>query len=56
VQRLVDAAKDDRLGALWTLAAMVGLRKGEALALTWNDVDLDAAEVTVRGSLGRASR
>jgi integrase len=55
VQRLVDAAKDDRLGALWTLAAMVGLRKGEALALTWNDV-VDAAEVTVRGSLGRASR
>jgi integrase len=31
----------------------VGLRKGEALALTWDDVDLDGAEVTVRGTLRR---
>jgi integrase len=31
----------------------VGLRKGEALALTWGDVDLRAGQVTVRGTLRR---
>ena len=53
VRRLIDAAKGDRLEALYVIAVTVGLRKGEALALTWNDVDLDAAEVTVRGTLRR---
>jgi integrase len=31
----------------------VGLRKGEALALTWDDVNMRRAEVTVRGTLRR---
>ena len=53
VRRLIDAAKGDRLEALYVIAVTVGLRKGEALVPTWNDVDLDAAEVTVRGTLRR---
>jgi integrase len=53
VTRLIAAAEGDRLEALWVVAAMVGLRKGEALALTWDDVDLDAARLRVRGSLRR---
>jgi integrase len=38
-RQLIDAAERDRLEALWLVAVMVGLRKGEALALTWGDVD-----------------
>jgi integrase len=39
------------LEALWVLYLMTGLRRGEALALRWRDVDLVAGKVTVRGSL-----
>jgi integrase len=39
---------DPEWGALFGLLAMTGLRKGEALALDWSDVDLDGASVTVR--------
>jgi integrase len=38
--------------ALWHLLAMTGMRRGEALALRWRDVDLDAATVSVRRSAG----
>ena len=33
-------------------AGMTGMRRGEALALRWRDVDLDAATVSVRRSAG----
>ena len=35
------------------LLAYTGLRLGEALALTWDDVDLDEGHLTVNHSLGR---
>ena len=35
------------------LIAATGLRTGEALALRWQDVDLDAGMLTVRGTVGR---
>ena len=38
--------------ALWHLLAMTGMRRGEALALRWRDVDLDAGTVSVRRSAG----
>ena len=38
--------------ALWHVLAMTGMRRGEALALRWRDVDLDAATVSVRRSAG----
>ncbi len=41
VHRLLTACADDRLGALFTVALAVGLRPGEALGLSWTDVDLD---------------
>jgi integrase len=41
LHRLFDAAAADRLQALWWLIALTGVRKGEALALKWSDVDWD---------------
>ncbi len=37
---------------LWHLLAMTGMRRGEALALRWRDVDLEAGTVSVRRSAG----
>ncbi|MBC2934695.1 site-specific integrase [Nocardioides sp. zg-1228] len=50
---LLALAQHDPLAALWTLLAGTGMRRGEALALRWSDVDLDAAVVRVRRTLGR---
>jgi integrase len=38
--------------ALWHLLAMTGMRRGEALALRWRDVNLEADTVSVRRSAG----
>ena len=35
----------------WRLLAATGMRRGEALALRWRDVDLDAGRLQVRRSL-----
>jgi integrase len=43
--------KDDRLYALWLLAASTGMRRGEVLGVQWPDVDLGRARVAVRRSL-----
>lgn len=43
----------DRDEALYTVALALGLRQGEALALRWDDVDLDAGHVHVRHTLLR---
>lgn len=40
-----------RLHALFWLAANTGLRRGEVLGLRWQDVDLDAARISVRQAL-----
>ena len=45
------AVEDDRLYALWLLAASTGMRRGELLGLRWPDVDLGRARVAVRRSL-----
>lgn len=41
----------DELVALWRLAGMTGMRRGELCGLLWEDVDLDAATVRVRRQL-----
>ncbi len=42
------AVQSDRLGVLFEVLAFSGLRRGEALGLTWDDVDLINARLTVR--------
>lgn len=52
---LLAAVNDHRLEAAFTVALSLGLRRGELLALSWEDVDLDAdpATLTVDKNLTR---
>jgi integrase len=53
LRRLFVAAADDRLHALWVLLGTTGMRVGEALALRWDDVDLQTGRLEVRRALQR---
>ena len=52
-QRFLAHAASDRLGPLFSVALGLGLRKGEAPGLGWDDVDLDAGVLRVRHQLQR---
>lgn len=52
VRRVLAVAGPDD-AALFTIVAYTGMRPGEALALTWADVDLDAGRVSIVGTLYR---
>jgi integrase len=45
------SVRDERLFALWRLLAMTGARRGEALGLRWEDLDVEAATITIRRAL-----
>ena len=49
----LDSVRGKRLEALYTVALALGLRQGEALALRWTDIDMEAGNVTVRAGLQR---
>lgn len=55
VQQFLESARssDDPLYAAYVLILVLGLRKGELLGLTWEQVDLDAAELYVGEQLQR---
>ncbi|HVN90882.1 MAG TPA: site-specific integrase, partial [Candidatus Binataceae bacterium] len=52
-RRFIEAVKNERLEALYSVALSLGLRRGEALGLRWSDVDLEARRLTVARSLQR---
>jgi integrase len=54
-RQFVDAIRGDRLEALYLVALGTGLRQGEILGLTWTDIDLGAATLTVRNALQRVN-
>jgi integrase len=54
-KQFLAAIKGNRLEALYSVAVALGLRRGEALGLRWQDVDLDAGTLTVRVTLQRVS-
>lgn len=56
VRSLLVASSGDRHEALYWLALDTGARQGELLALSWADVDLDAAEVYFHRSLKKGRR
>jgi integrase len=45
------ALHEDRLCPLWHLIAMTGMRRGEAIGLRWQDVDLENSRLSVRRAL-----
>jgi integrase len=51
VKILFQAAKGDRLEALYVLAVTAGLRQGELLGLKWDDMDLEVGTLQVRRTL-----
>jgi integrase len=51
VHTFLEAAGGHRLEALFVLALATGMRRGELLALTWADVDLESAQLQVRSAL-----
>ena len=53
---ILEAMRGDRLEALFTVALACGLRQGEALALRWVDVDLEAASISVQRTLQRIEK
>ena len=53
VVALVEAARNSRYHTALVLIATTGLRKGEALALKWEHVDLDARTIKITGTMGR---
>ena len=51
VQRLLQTAKGHRVEALFVLALVTGMRRGELLGLKWSDVNFAEGVVSVRRSL-----
>nr|BEK65779.1 tyrosine-type recombinase/integrase [Kitasatospora purpeofusca] len=47
----LDAVVEDRLYALWHLLALRGLRRGEACALRWSDIDFEARTIEISKQL-----
>jgi integrase len=52
----LETVQGHRLEALFTVAIALGLREGEALGLSWTDVDLTARTLTVRRQLQRIDK
>lgn len=53
VRALLDASRTSRFHMALSLIAATGLRRGEALALMWSDIDLKKQTLKVRGTLSR---
>ena len=51
VQAVLEAAKKDRLQALWILGLILGLRPRELTGLRWQDIDIDAGMISIWQSL-----
>lgn len=54
-KRLLDAAQGSRLESLLVVALATGRRRGELLALHWDDVDLKKGVVYVRRTMSHIS-
>lgn len=51
--RFLHAAENHRLYALWAVALLMGLRRGETLGLRWQEVDLEAGRLIINRALHR---
>ncbi|HZV49173.1 MAG TPA: site-specific integrase [Candidatus Dormibacteraeota bacterium] len=53
IRRLLEVIRGHRLEALILVTLVLGLRQGEVLGLSWEDLDLDAGTLQVRRQLQR---
>jgi len=53
VSRLLAEVRGTRYEAILTFIAATGVRKGEALALTWRDIDFAGEQIKIRATLAR---
>jgi integrase/predicted RNA-binding Zn-ribbon protein involved in translation (DUF1610 family) len=51
LQGFLASVAGDRLFALWRLLAMTGMRRGEALGLRWEDLDMGQGSLSIRRAL-----
>ena len=51
LRQFLHQSEGERLHPLWLLLATTGLRRGEAIGLTWQALDLDLGTLSVRRSL-----
>jgi integrase len=56
IPALISALQGWRHGTVAMVALFTGMRLGEVLALRWNNVDLDAKVIKVRGTLEQTKR
>jgi integrase len=50
VGTFLDVASEHRLGALYELAMLTGMRRGELIGMRWSDVDLPRRTVSIRNN------
>lgn len=53
VMLVLESLKDSRYLPPITLAALTGMRRGEVLALHWDDIDFEASSLRVRATVSR---
>jgi len=53
LKKFLSVTKDEEFYPLFATSALTGLRRGEVLALRWQDVDFDNLMIKVRKSLGQ---
>lgn len=51
VRQFLSSTKGDRLFPLWRVLLYTGMRRGEALGLSWDSIDLDNGVLTISRSL-----
>src|SRR2546421_5319319 len=55
-QRLLEVAREHKLEALLTLAVTTGMRRGELLALHWQDIDFNEGSLYIQRTISRVGK